>query len=384
MAFVYTTAIRKLRKLNKRIKIIPGGTSAGKTYGILPILIDKAIKTPGLEISVVAESIPNLRRGALKDFTKIMQQTNRWIDDNYSRTLLTYKFANGSYIEFFGADQEAKVRGARRNILYINECNNVNFEIYQQLAIRTSDEVWLDFNPTHEFWAHTELNDDPDSDTLKLTYKDNEALGESIIKEIEKGREKAKKSAYWSNWWQVYGLGNLGSLEGVIFDNWKLIDTIPEEARLIGVGVDFGYTNDPTAIIEVYKYNDKRILNERCYRTGLLNNEIARMLNDNETVYADSAEPKSIEEIRRHGINIKGATKGRDSINFGISIMQGENYLVTKHSTNLIKELRYYCWDKDRNGLKINKPIDNFNHAIDAIRYHEMMDIGINERVFTF
>jgi phage terminase large subunit len=313
-----------------------------------------------------------------------MQQTNRWIDDNYSRTLLTYKFANGSYIEFFGADQEAKVRGARRNILYINECNNVNFEIYQQLAIRTSDEVWLDFNPTHEFWAHTELNDDPDSDTLKLTYKDNEALGESIIKEIEKGREKAKKSAYWSNWWQVYGLGNLGSLEGVIFDNWKLIDTIPEEARLIGVGVDFGYTNDPTAIIEVYKYNDKRILNERCYRTGLLNNEIARMLNDNETVYADSAEPKSIEEIRRHGINIKGATKGRDSINFGISIMQGESYLVTKHSTNLIKELRYYCWDKDRNGLKINKPIDNFNHAIDAIRYHEMMDIGINERVFTF
>ena len=384
MAFVYTTAIRKLRKLNKRIKIIPGGTSAGKTYGILPILIDKAIKTPGLEISVVAESIPNLRRGALKDFTKIMQQTNRWIDDNYSRTLLTYKFANGSYIEFFGADQEAKVRGARRNILYINECNNVNFEIYQQLAIRTSDEVWLDFNPTHEFWAHTELNDDPDSDTLKLTYKDNEALGESIIKEIEKGREKAKKSAYWSNWWQVYGLGNLGSLEGVIFDNWKLIDTIPEEARLIGVGVDFGYTNDPTAIIEVYKYNDKRILNERCYRTGLLNNEIARMLNDNETVYADSAEPKSIEEIRRHGINIKGATKGRDSINFGISIMQGESYMVTKHSTNLIKELRYYCWDKDRNGLKINKPIDNFNHAIDAIRYHEMMDIGINERVFTF
>jgi phage terminase large subunit len=382
--FVYTTAIKKLRKLTKRTKIVPGGTSAGKTFGIIPILIDKAIKTPRLEVSIVAESIPNLRRGALKDFKKIMQSTNRWIEDNFARSLLTYTFTNGSYIEFFGADQPDKLRGPRRNILYMNECNNINFEAYQQLSIRTSDEVWLDYNPTHEFWAHTELIGDEDSEVLQLTYKDNEALSPMIVKEIEKAKEKANTSNYWANWWQVYGLGNLGSLDGVVFDNWSQIDTIPEEARLIGLGMDFGYSNDPTAIVEVYTWNGKRILNEVCYRTGLVNSEIAKMLPSGIIVYADSAEPKSIEEIRRAGIYIKGVTKGKDSIMFGISTMHSQEYLITKNSTNVINEFRYYCWDKDRNGKKLNKPIDNFNHAIDAIRYHEMEDIGINNKVFTF
>jgi len=382
--FIVTTALKKLLKLKKRIKVVPGGTSAGKTYSILPILIDKAIKEKFLEISVVGESIPNLRRGALKDFIKIMQTTNRWIDDHYSRTLLKYTFANGSFIEFFGADQPDKLRGPRRHILYINECNNVNFESYQQLAIRTSNEVWLDFNPTHEFWVHTELEHDEDVDHLKLTYLDNEALSESIVKEIEKGKAKAKTSKYWENWWRVYGLGELGSLEGVIFDNWRLIDTIPREAELIGIGMDFGYTNDPTAVVEIYKYNNKRILNEICYRTGLVNQDIAKMLPSGTIIYADSAEPKSIEEIRRTGKNIKGVTKGKDSIMFGISTMQGQEYLVTKQSTNIINELRYYCWDTDKNGKKLNKPVDMWNHAIDAIRYHEMESIGINNTMFFF
>ena len=382
--FIVTTALKKLLKLKKRIKVVPGGTSAGKTYSILPILIDKAIKEKFLEISVVGESIPNLRRGALKDFIKIMQTTNRWIDDHYSRTLLKYTFANGSFIEFFGADQPDKLRGPRRHILYINECNNVNFESYQQLAIRTSNEVWLDFNPTHEFWVHTELEHDEDVDHLKLTYLDNEALSESIVKEIEKGKAKAKTSKYWENWWRVYGLGELGSLEGVIFDNWRLIDTIPREAELIGIGMDFGYTNDPTAVVEIYKYNNKRILNEICYRTGLVNQDIAKMLPSGTIIYADSAEPKSIEEIRRTGKNIKGVTKGKDSIMFGISTMQSQEYLVTKQSTNIINELRYYCWDTDKNGKKLNKPVDMWNHAIDAIRYHEMESIGINNTMFFF
>lgn len=382
--FIVTTALKKLLKLKKRIKVVPGGTSAGKTYSILPILIDKAIKTPYLEISVVGESVPNLRRGALKDFIKIMQTTNRWIDEHYSRTLLKYKFSNGSFIEFFGADQSDKLRGPRRHILYINECNNVSFEVYQQLSIRTSEEVWLDFNPTHEFWVHTELEHDPDTDHLKLTYLDNEALSDSIVREIEKGREKAKTSKYWENWWRVYGLGELGSLEGVVFNNWKIIDVVPDEAELVGIGLDFGYTNDPTAIVEVYKYNGKRILNELCYRTGLVNAEISKLLPNRTIIYADSAEPKSIEEIRRAGKNIKGVTKGKDSIMFGISTMQSQEYLVTKRSTNIINELRYYCWDTDKNGKKLNKPIDMWNHSIDAIRYHEMESIGINHRVFTF
>ena len=382
--FIYTTAIKKLRKLTKRIKIIPGGTSAGKTFGILPILIDKAAKRELLEISVVSESIPHLRRGALKDFEKIMRSTNRWIDDNFNKSLLRYTFTNGSYIEFFSVDQPDKLRGARRNILYINECNNVHFEAYQQLSIRTSDEVWLDFNPTHEFWVHTELEDDVDSEVLRLTYKDNEALSDSIVKEIEKAKVKAKTSEYWSNWWNVYGLGNIGSLEGVVFSNWKEISVLPKEARLIGIGMDFGYTNDPTAVIEVYKYNDKRILNQIVYQTGMVNSDIARRLPKDVTIYADSAEPKSIEEIRRFGIDIRPVKKGADSIMYGISTMQDQEYLVTQNSVDLLKEFRYYSWAQDKNGAKLNKPIDKYNHAIDAVRYHEMMDIGVKNEVFFF
>src|SRR5690606_10581219 len=176
--FRYTTAISKLRRMTKRIRVVPGGTSAGKTFGTLPILYDKAARTPGLEISVVGESIPFLRRGAIKDFITFMQATNRWVEEHWNRSLLTYRLANGSYIEFFSADSSDKVRGPRRNILYINECNNINFETYHQLAIRTSHEVWLDFNPSNEFWAYTELQDDDDAEWLTLTYKDNEALSD--------------------------------------------------------------------------------------------------------------------------------------------------------------------------------------------------------------
>ena len=159
--FRRTTAINKILSLKRRIKIIQGGTSAGKTFGILPVLIDKATKTAGLEISVVAESIPHLRRGALRDFEKIMKWTGRFFDDRFNKTLLKYEFANGSFIEFFSADDSSKLRGARRDILYINECNNVPFEAYNELAIRTKKEVYLDFNPANEFWVHKELKDEP-------------------------------------------------------------------------------------------------------------------------------------------------------------------------------------------------------------------------------
>jgi phage terminase large subunit len=376
--FRRTTAINKILGLKRRIKIIQGGTSAGKTFGILPVLIDKATKTAGLEISIVAESIPHLRRGALRDFEKIMKWTGRFFDDRFNKTLLKYEFANGSFIEFFSADDSSKLRGARRDILYINECNNVPFEAYNELAIRTKKEVYLDFNPANEFWVHKELKDEPDSDFIILTYKDNEALDDSIVQQIEKNREKASTSAYWANWWKVYGEGQVGSLEGVVFNNWKQIDILPNEAKLIGIGLDFGYTNDPTAIIEVYNYNGTRIINELAYRTGMLNSDIAKLLPNKVTIYADSAEPKSIEEIRRYGKTIKPVTKGKDSINYGIDVMQRQNYLVTSNSSNLIKELRSYCWDTDKTGMRLNKPIDHFNHAIDALRYHEMETLGLN------
>jgi phage terminase large subunit len=375
--FRKTTAINKILNLKKRIKIIQGGTSAGKTFGILPVLIDKAARHEGIEISVVAETIPHLRRGALKDFLKIMKWTGRFFEDRFNKSLLRYEFANGSVIEFFSADDSSKLRGARRDILYINECNNVTFDSYNELAIRTRKEVYLDFNPSNEFWVHKELKDEPDSDFLILTYKDNEALDQSIIDQIEKNKEKAKTSSYWANWWKVYGEGQLGMLEGVVFSSWKLIDTIPKEAKLLGIGLDFGYTNDPTAIIEIYNYNGQRIVNEIVYQTGLLNSDIARMLPKHVIVYADSSEPKSIDEIKRHGITIKGVTKGKDSINYGIDVMQRNEYLVTANSQNLIKELRAYVWDTDKQGNRLNKPIDFNNHAIDAFRYHEMETLGI-------
>lgn len=375
--FKYTTAIKKIRALTKRKKVIQGGTSAGKTFGILPILIDKAARTPMLEISVVSESIPHLRRGAMKDFLKIMKLTHRYVDAHWNRSLLTYTFANGSYIEFFSADMDDKLRGARRNILYVNEANNVTFEAYLQLSIRTNKEIYIDFNPTQEFWAHTEVVPQEDADFLILNYKDNEALDENIVKEIESAKEKAKTSSYWENWWKVYGLGQIGSLQGAVFNNWKQIDKIPEEAKLLGIGLDFGYTNDPTAIVEVYNWNGQRIINELCYRSGMLNTDIAKILPSNVPIYADSSEPKSIEEIRRFGKTIRGVTKGKDSINYGIQVMQSQEYLVTSNSTNLIKELRGYIWDTDKSGTKLNKPIDYNNHGLDALRYHEMETIGL-------
>jgi phage terminase large subunit len=376
--FKRTTSINKILSLKKRVKIIQGGTSAGKTFGILPILIDKAIRYPNTEISVVAESIPHLRRGALKDFLKIMKWTNRYIDEQFNKSLLTYQFKNGSVIEFFSADDSSKLRGARRDVLYINECNNVTFDAYLELSIRTKKEIYLDFNPANEFWVHTELKDEPDADFIILTYKDNEALDESIVRQIEKNRDKAATSNYWANWWRVYGLGEVGMLEGVIFDNWKEIDKVPDDARLVGIGLDFGYTNDPTAAIEVYNWNGKRIVNEIVYRTGMLNSDIAKVLPSSVTIYADSSEPKSIDEIRRFGKTIKGVTKGKDSIKYGIDVMQRQEYLVTKQSTNLIKELRSYCWDVDKHGVRLNNPAGGNDHAIDALRYHEMENLGLN------
>jgi phage terminase large subunit len=376
--FLRTTSTNKILKLKKRVRIIQGGTSAAKTYGILSVLIARASAIHGIEVSVVAESIPHLRRGALKDFIKLMKWMNKWHENQFNKSLLTYQFLNGSSFEFFSADDSSKLRGARRDVLYINECNNVTFESYNELAIRTKKAIYLDFNPANEFWVHTELKDEQDSDFLILTYKDNEALDNSIVQQIEKNRLKAETSAYWANWWRVYGLGEIGMLEGVIFSNWKTIDILPKEANLIGIGLDFGYTNDPTAIIEIYNYNGTRIINELKYQTGMLNSDIANALPKHVPVYADSSEPKSIEEIKRYGITIKGVTKGKDSINYGIDVMQRNEYLVTSNSTNLIKELRAYCWDTDKQGTRLNKPIDTNNHAIDALRYHEMETLGMN------
>ena len=368
-----TTAQSKIASLKKRIRIVQGGTSASKTFTIIPMLITYATQNPKSEISIVSESIPHLKRGAVKDFIKIMQMTGNWSEGSYNKSDMKYRFKNGSYIEFFSVDQPDKLRGARRHILFINECNNVPFDAYLQLSIRTSKFIYLDYNPSNEFWVHTELIKDKDADFIILTYKDNEALDESIVREIEKAKEKAKTSKYWDNWWNVYGLGLVGSLDGVIFHNWSQIDSIPQEAKLFSYGMDFGFTNDPTTLVAVYKWNEKLIIDELIYQTKLLNSDIIRKckeLTDMQTyIIADSAEPKSIQEIKNAGIRIKAAEKGKDSINHGIDLLQQYELLITSRSTNLIKEFRNYTWDVDRQGNKLNKPIDDWNHGIDALRY---------------
>ena len=278
--FTKTTALDKLRGLDKRLRIIRGGSSAGKTIAILMILIDYGMRYPFKEISVVAESVPHLRRGALKDFLNILKVLNRYDERKFNRSILKYEFSNGSYIEFFSTDQPDKLRGARRTDLFINECNNISFEAYQQLAVRTSGNIWLDYNPTNLFWVDKELIGQEDTNFVTLTYKDNDSLPKSIVKEIEKARVKAKTSTYWANWWKVYGLGEIGSLEGACISDWKSIDKLPDDARLLCAGLDFGYSVDPTTYIRLYKWNNAYIFDELLYRKGMLNRDISNFITD--------------------------------------------------------------------------------------------------------
>jgi phage terminase large subunit len=363
--YILTTATKKLMKLDKRIKGIAGGTSAGKTISIIQILIDKAQsdKKPTLT-SITSESFPHLKRGCIRDFLDIMEDTGYFRPTRWNKTDFTYTFESGSKIEFFSLDMPHKVRGPRRDRLFINEANNIPKETFEQLEVRTKEEIWLDWNPTNEFWFYTDLKERPDTDFMILTYKDNEGLPASIVESIE--MRKGNKA-----WWQVYGLGQLGEVEGKIFKDWAIIDEIPHEARLERYGLDFGYSNDPSAITAVYYYNGGYILDEITFQKGLSNKQIADILNNQPKalVMADSAEPKSIDEIMLYGVNILPCAKGQGSVNQGIQYVQDQRISVTSRSTNIIKEYRNYMWDTDRDGNIINTPISIWNHSMDSIRY---------------
>lgn len=377
--------------MKARKKIIPGSSSAGKTIAILIILIDRCIKEPWLEISVISESVPHLKKGALKDFLKIMRETGRFIEANYNATDRKYTFVNGSYMEFFSPES---VVGSRRNVLYINEANFIDYQDYVQMAIRTSGDIYLDFNPAAEFWAHTEVANEPNAEMLTLTYRDNEARPANVDEEFGIARHKAdaEKSAglpitsYWQNFCRVYLDGLTGNVQGIIFNNWQQIPEVPKEAKLVAYGLDFGFTNDPSACGGMYMQDGCLIIDEIFYSTGMLNSDIISALRSagisREEIIADSAEPKSIEEIRRAGFNIKPAIKGSDSVKASIDRLQQYPIKVTARSVNLIKELRNYKWKVDATGKAMNEPVDNMNHLIDgAMRYPALNCLGKQTRM---
>ena len=349
--------------LKKRIRVVAGGTSASKTISILIWLIDYAQSSKNELISVVSETLPHLKRGAIRDFVNILKEQGYFRESAWNRTNFTYEFETGTRIEFFSADQPDKVRGPRRDILFINEANNISYETYVQLEIRTKKVIWIDFNPVSEFWYYTELKQS-DHDFITLTYKDNEALDPAIVESIE-----SKKNN--KNFWLVYGLGQLGEAEGRVYKDWQIISDIPHEARLERYGLDFGYSNDPTVIVAIYYYNGSYILDEKAYQKGLSNKQIADILLNlpQALVIADSAEPKSIDEIKSYGVNIIPTIKGRDSVTQGIQFVQDQRISITQRSTNGIKEYRNYLWETDKDGKIINIPIGIFNHFLDATRY---------------
>lgn len=367
MAYSATTALKKIAKLNKKVRVVQGGTSASKTISILLFLINLAqTDTQKTLTSIIAESTPHLKRGALRDFKNIMQEHKYWKEDNWNATDSIYNFETGSQIEFFSADQSDKLRGARRDRCFMNEANNMTLDAFDQLEVRTKEFIFVDYNPTNEFWIYDIMKERPqDCEHIILTYKDNEALSPEIVASIEARKER-------KGWWKVYGEGQLGEVEGKIYRDWAIIDEIPHEARLERYGLDFGYSNDPTAIIAIYKYNGGYIWDEILYQKGYSNKRIADVIlnQDNKVmVVADSAEPKSIDEIQMYGVNIIPANKGKDSVNHGIQLVQDQRISVTKRSINLIKEYRNYLWKIDKDGKILDVPEGGLDHALDAGRY---------------
>lgn len=360
-----TTATKKLLKLKKKIRAVSGGTGASKTYSIVMILIDYAQSNANKKIDVVSESFPHLEDGAIKDFKEIMISRGYWKDSCWNDTKHFYAFETGSVIKFQSFDKMGKAHGPRRDVLFLNECNYLPFNTVDQLITRTRKIVWMDWNPSEDFWFYTDIQPNrKDVEFVKLTYLDNEALTPEERFEIESHKNNAQ-------WWKVYGLGELGEIEGRIYTGWQIIDAIPHEARLERYGLDFGYSADPTAIVALYRLNGGYVLDEICFQKGLSNKQIADVLMNQPKalVIADSAEPKSIDEIRSYGVNIQPTIKGRDSVSYGIQVVQDQRISITKRSVNGIKAYRNYLWQTDKNGKILNEPDHLWSDFCDSVRY---------------
>ena len=384
--FQKTTATKKIITLDKKIRAVAGGTSASKTISIILYLIAKAQSDKSRTLtSIISESTPHLKRGAIRDFKNILIEHHYWDDNRWQATDSIYTFETGSQIEFFSADQSDKLRGGRRDRAFLNEANNMTLDVFDQIEVRTKEFIFLDWNPTNEFWFYTEVKEyREDIDFVTLTYKDNEALSTEIISSIE-----ARKNR--KNWWRVYGEGRLGEIETRIFTGWKIIDEIPHEARLERRWLDPGFTNDQTAIGDLYYYNGGYIVDEVIYEKGLKSKPIAdTILNQEEPktlVIADSADPRLIAEIKDFGVNItgvskvKGETKNVGFVKWSIGIVQGEKISVTRRSINILKEYRNYLWLEDKEGkiLNVEDPKCD-NHHMRGIAYVLCSIIPIKRR----
>ena len=350
-----------------------GGTRSGKTYNILLwIIAYYCDRNTDKTITIVRKTFPAVRGSVMRDFFEILKNLGIYYEELHAKTTHEY-FINGNRIEFISLDQPTKVRGRKRDLLFINECSELNWEDWQQLIFRTTGRVIIDYNPSDEYhWIYSKVLTRDDCDFYQTTYKDNPFLEQSVISEIERLKDIDE------NYWRVYGLGERGQSRSLVY-TFSTTDKIPDTAKLIGHGLDFGYANDNAVFVQTYIQGDTLYCNELLYRTGMTNQDLAREfdklgLDRRDEIWADSAEPKSIEEIGRMGWNIKGTQKG--SINIGIDMIRRHKLVVTNRSINLIKELRNYKYIEDRNGQLTNKLVDAFNDLLDALRYSIVNRLG--------
>ncbi len=369
---------------SKRRALNEGGTYSSKTYSILQILILIAQHAKArLLISVVSESLPHLKRGCIRDFFNILGESPN-NNPRYNKTEQTYTFGFGT-IEFFGADDKDKVRGPRRDILFINEANNVPWDAARGLDIRTNKFTFCDWNPVGEFWVHQYEDSggqaipgwlsEQSSAYIHSTYLDAlDVIPQEVVANIESNRDKDP------NWWNIYGLGLLGRIEGLVYPFFTQVDRLPDGK--IFYGLDFGFSVDPTVVVANVIIGDKLFSSEVIYKTGLTNDAIARQMDllkvgkNSTEIYADASEPKSIEEIRLKGFSIYPAEKGPGSVEYGIQKVNQFTQHWTKDSLNCIKEQRNFRYIQDKNGKLTEKTLHLYSHGMDARRYAVSSQMG--------
>lgn len=353
---------------SRRICILQGGTRSGKSYSALQWILVKALSEPNMIFSIVRKSFPSMRVSIMRDWISILKGLGIWNEERWSATEHIYTFDNGSMVEFMSIDNAEKRKGSARDYLFVDEINELSREDWFQLFIRTRKKSIIAYNPSFgtNNYIFNEVHTHPEGDLFISTYKDNPYLEKQIIEEIE--RLKDTNVEYY----KIYGLGLPGNNVGTIF-SINLIDDVPENAEFVAFGLDYGFTVDPSALVAVWKRDKDLYIEELIYQKGMVTSDIAGRLADlevgREEIWADSAEARLNEELYRLGFNVKGVRKGKDSIKLGIDLMMGYRLLVTKRSTNIVKEFGEYVWMVDKNGNFENKPVDYSNHAIDAIRY---------------